>query len=92
MGQIAAKPKPVASRRDVQGKIRKLTEHLSSRQKSAVLKTSKVLVELSASQRRAALDIIRQRDKNGGLDYSWLTSFLTVLSKLKAEQSHSKAE
>ena len=92
MGQIATKSSLDASRHEVQDKIRKLAEHLSLRQKSVVLRTSKILAELSASERHAALNIIRQQDKNGGLDYPWLASFFAVLGKLKAEESESEAE
>lgn len=92
MGQIATKSSPVTSLHEVQDKIRKLTERLSLRQRSAMLRASKVLAELSASERRAALAIIRQRDKNGELDYLWIASFLTVLSKLKAKESKSEAK
>ena len=92
MGQIAIKSSPVASLHEFQDKIRKLTERLSLRQRSAILRTSKVLAELPTSERRAALAIIRQRDKNGWLDYPWIASFLTVLSKLKAEENQSEAK
>lgn len=90
MVQIKTKSSLTASQ--VQDEIRKLTEHLSLGQRSAVLRTSKVLAELSASERHRALDIIRQWDNNGGLDYPWLAGFLTVLDKLKAEESQFEAE
>ncbi|MHC4736787.1 MAG: hypothetical protein ACYTDW_20390 [Planctomycetota bacterium] len=61
-------------------------EHLTSRQRSVILRRSEVLEELSASERSAALAIIRQRDKNGRLDYLWTAHFLTVLTKLKAQE------
>ena len=92
MGQIATKSSPVASLHEVPDKIRKLVEHLSLRQRSVVLRTSKVLAKLSTSERRAALNIIRQLDKNGGLYYPWLASFFAVLRKLKAEENQSEAE
>lgn len=92
MGQIATKSSLGASQHEVQDKIRKLAEHLSVMQKSVVLRTSKVLAKLSTSERRAALNIIRQKDKNGGLDYPWLTSFFAVLRKLKAEEDPSEAK
>lgn len=92
MVQIKTKSSLTASQHEVQDEIRKLTEHLSLGQRSAVLRTSKVLAELSASERHRALDIIRQWDNNGGLDYPWLASFLTVLDKLKAEESQFEAE
>ena len=92
MGQITTKSSPVASEHEFQDEIKKLTEHLSVGQRLALLKRSKVLAELPASERRAAVDIIRQRDKNGGLDYPWFASFLAVLSKLEAEESGSETE
>ena len=92
MGQIATKSSLGASQHEVQDKIRKLAEHLSLRQKSVVLRTSKVLAKLSTSERRAVLNIIRQKDENGGLDYPWLASFFAVLRKLKAEENQSEAK
>lgn len=92
MGQIAGKSLFVASTPQIQREIRNLVKHLSSDRRSVVLKTSEVLAKLRASERRSAEDILRRRYKNGGLDYSWLTSFLAVLSKLKAEESQSEAE
>jgi len=89
MGQIAIKSSLGASQHEVQDKIRKLTGYLSLRQRSAILK---VLGELSASERRATLAIIRQQGKNGGLDYPWLASFFAVLRKLKAEENQSEAK
>ena len=71
-------------------KISKFTERMSRRQRSAVLKASNVLAELSASEKHAALNVIRQRDTNGGLNYPWLASFFKVLSKMKAEESRSE--
>lgn len=85
MGQITTKKTSlVVSQNEVQDIIRKFAQHLPSMQKSVVLRTSKLLAELSVSERRAAMNIIKQQDKNGGLDYPWLVSFLTLLSKLKA--------
>ncbi|MHC4571426.1 MAG: hypothetical protein ACYS0C_05045 [Planctomycetota bacterium] len=92
MGQIATKSSLGVSQHEIQGKIRKLAEHLSLRQKSVVLRTSKVLAKLSTSERRAVLNIIRQKDKNGGLNYPWLASFFAVLRKLKAEENQSEAK
>jgi hypothetical protein len=88
----AIKSTSVESLHNVQGKFLKFTEHLASRQKSEILRKLKVLEELSASERRAAMAIIMQRNNNGGLDYLWTTCFLTVLSKLKAQESKSEAE
>lgn len=92
MGQIATKSSFGVSQHEIQDKIRKLAEHLSLRQKSVVLRTSKVLAKLSSSERRAVLNIVRQKDKNGGLDCPWLASFFSVLRKLKAEENQSEAK
>ena len=92
MGKIATESSLGTSQHEVQDKIRKLAEHLSVMQKSVVLRTSKVLAKLSTSERRAALNIIRQKDKNEGLDYPWLASFFTVLRKLKAEEDQSEVK
>ncbi len=92
MGQIATKSSLGASQHEVQDKIRKLAEHLSVVQKSVVLRTSKVLAKLPTSERRAALNIISQKDENGGLDYPWLASFFEVLRKLKAEEDQSEVK
>jgi len=83
---IGKKSLPAESRQEKQGKLRHLTEHLTSRHMSVILRESEVLEELSISQRRAALAIIRQRGKNGKLDYLWTVNFLTVLTKLKAQE------
>ncbi len=87
----ALKSTSVESLHNVHGKFKKFTEHLVLRQRSEILRGSKVLEELSASERHAAMAIIRQRNKNGGLDYLWTTRFLIVLSKLKAEERESEA-
>jgi len=92
MGQVITKSSFVECHHHVQDEIRKLTKNLPLRQRSAVLRISNRLAELPASERRAALNIIRQRYENRGLDYPWLTSFLAVLGNLKAEQSHYEAE
>lgn len=92
MGQIETKSSLDAPQLEVRDEISELTEHLSLGQRSAVLRTSKVLAGLSASERRAALDIIRQRAQNGGLDYPWFAGFLAVLGRLKAEESRSEAK
>jgi hypothetical protein len=88
MGKVATKSSPVAPRQTVQDEIRELAEHLSSRRRSALLRTSKALADLPASQRRRALGIIRQRAGGRRFDYRWITSFLAVLSRLKAEENH----
>lgn len=86
MGQVATKSTRLAPQREVQAAIRKFARHLPPAQRSLMQKTSKMLAELPASERRAAVDIIRRRDKNEGLDFRWLTSFVAVLRKLKAEE------
>jgi hypothetical protein len=90
MAEIATKSLPVLSHYKVHDKIRKFAQHLPLRQKSVVLRASKMLAELSPSERHAALDIIRQWNNNGELDYPWLASFLAVLGKLKAEENQSE--
>ena len=84
MAQIKTKSSSVTHQLNVEKDISKLTKHLSLGQKSTVLRASRVLAELSSSERHAALDVLKQRNSNGGLDYRWLANFLTVLSKLKA--------
>jgi hypothetical protein len=88
MGKVTTKSSPVAPRQTVQDEIRELAEHLPSRRRSALLKTSKTLADLPASQRRRALGIIRQRAGGKRFDYRWITSFLVVLGRLKAEEDH----
>lgn len=80
----------VESLQNVHGKFEKFTERLASSQRSEILRRSEVLKELSASERRAAMAIIRQRNKNGGLDYLWTARFLIVLTRLKAEERESE--
>lgn len=92
MVQIKTKSSFVARRPYLKNEITKLTKHLPSKQKTAILRASKVLAELSSSERLTALDLLRQKNENGGLDYLWLANFLTSLTRLKAEQNQSKAE
>jgi hypothetical protein len=87
---IAKKSLPAEYLQENQSKLRKLTEHLTSRQRSVILRKLEVLEELSASERRVALAIIRQRDKKGRSDYLWTAHFLTVLTKLKAQERDDK--
>ncbi|MHC4396468.1 MAG: hypothetical protein ACYS1A_12515 [Planctomycetota bacterium] len=87
MAQVKTNSASLNHQPDVKNKITKLTKHLPSDQKSTVLRASKVLAELSPSQRREALALLEQRNNNGGLDYRWITEFLTVLGKLKAQES-----
>ncbi|MHC4527523.1 MAG: hypothetical protein ACYS29_06575 [Planctomycetota bacterium] len=61
---------------------------LSLRQKFVALKVSETLAQLQPSQRRAALDVIKRRDKHGQLDLAWLAGFLKVLKALNDEQRH----
>jgi hypothetical protein len=82
----AIKSTSIESLHNVHGKFWKFTERLASRQRSDILRRSKVLEELSASERRAVMAIIMQRNNNGGLDYLWTAHFLTVLSKLRVEE------
>ena len=67
--------------------IKKVAEQLSSGQRSAGPMTLDVLSQLRASERRSAIDIIRRRYKDGELDRSWLSNFIEVLTKLKAEEN-----
>jgi hypothetical protein len=92
MSVNAIKPTSVESLHNVHVKFRKFTKHLASRQRSVILRRSEVLEELSTSERRAAMAIIRQRNKNGGLDYLWTSRFLTVLTKLKAGEREPEAK
>ncbi|UCF43222.1 MAG: hypothetical protein JSV99_11710 [Planctomycetota bacterium] len=89
MGSIATKSSPVAPRQTIQDAITELAEHLPSNRRSSFLKAAKALEELPASERRTALGIIRQRAGDGRLDYRWVSSFLAVLHRLKAEENHS---
>lgn len=92
MVQIKTKSSFGAHRPNVKKEIIKLTKHLPSKQKTAILRASNVLAELSSSERLTALDLLRQKSENGGLDYLWLANFLTSLTSLKTEQNQSKAE
>jgi len=85
MGNIATKSAP---RQTVQDAIRELAEQLPSNRRSSFLKAAKALEELSACERRRALGIIRQRAGDGRLDYRWVSSFLAVLRRLRAEEDH----
>ena len=81
----AIKSTSIESLYNVHSKFWKFTERLASKKRSEILRRSKVLEELSASERRAAMAIISQRNNNRGLDYLWTAHFLTVLTKLKAQ-------
>ena len=83
-----AKRSPVAANDGIQGVIRRCIRNLPLQQRLAVIKNSEVLAELRASDRRKALNIIRQRDKRGELDYPWLNGFLEVLRVLKSGENH----
>lgn len=87
MRKIESKSSLLESQHEVQGKVRKLLRDLSLSQKLAMLKASDILAELPPSQRRAALHIIRQRNKRTEVDVAWLASFLKVLRALKAEEN-----
>jgi hypothetical protein len=86
MRKIESKSSLLESRHEIQGKVRKLLRDLSLSQKLAMLEASDMLAELPPSQRRAALHIIRQRNKRAEVDVAWLASFLKVLRALKAEE------
>jgi phytoene/squalene synthetase len=66
--------------------IRKEPAELSLRQKFVALRVSEALAELLPSERRAALDVIKQRDKHSQLDLAWLAGLLKVLKALKAQE------
>jgi phytoene/squalene synthetase len=66
--------------------IRKGPAELSLRQKFVALSVSEALAELLPSERRAALDVIKQRDKRAQLDLAWLAGLLKVLKALKAQE------
>ena len=67
--------------------IKEVAEQLSCGQSSVEPITLDVFAQLGAPERRSAIDIIRHRYENGELDYCWLSSFVEVLTKLKAQQS-----
>jgi len=85
MGNIATKSGP---RQTVQDSIREVAAQLPSKYRSALLRASKTLAELPASERRTALGIIRQHAGDGRFGYRWISSFLAVLRRLKAEEDH----
>jgi hypothetical protein len=87
MRKIESKSSLIESRHEVQGKVGKLLRDLSLSQKLTMLKASDILAELPPSQRRAALHIIKQRNKYAEVDFAWLASFLKVLKALKAEEN-----
>ena len=67
--------------------IKEVAEQLSGGQSSVKPIRLDVFSQLCAPQRRSAIDIIRYRSENGELDYSWLSIFVEVLTKLQAQQS-----
>ncbi len=88
MTQVKTKPSVVAQRPVVARKMAEFTKHLSAPQKSTVMRAAKVLAQLSPSQRSELFALLQKRNTNGGLDYQWLTSLLTVLKKLKAQETN----
>ena len=87
MSNIKCKSSLLESRHEVQSKMKKLLRDLSLSQKLAMLKAPQVLVQLRPDQRRAALNVIKQRDERAEIDFAWLASFLKVLRALQAEEN-----
>ena len=93
MAQSEMKSSLLESRHKAQNEIKEpKSENSSLHKKLEMLRASDVLARMQPEDRRAALAIIRQRDKHGQLDGSWLASFIRVLRALKAEESHSEGE
>ena len=88
MGQLQTKPLSAAASGETRIVVRRCVKHLPLEQRLAAIKASTVLDELSASDRRTALNIIRKQYKCGELDYPWFEGFLEILRVLKAEENH----
>ena len=87
MSNIKCKSSLLESRHEVQNKMKKLLRDLSLSQKLAMLKAPQVLAQLRPAQRRAVLNVIKQRDDQAEIDFAWLASFLKVLRAIKAEEN-----
>ena len=87
MSNMKCKSSLLESRLQVQSEMKKLLRDLSLSLKLAMLKAPQVLAQLQPAQRRAVLNVIKQRDERAEIDFAWLASFLKVLRALKAEQS-----
>ena len=87
MGQVRTKSELVDSRHKVQDEIRKLVRGSGVAKKLTATRASNVLAAMKPSERRAVLDIMKKRDKNGKLNYLWLATFLKVLKALKTEEN-----
>lgn len=87
MSNIKSKSSLLESRHEVQSKMKKLLRDLSLSQKLAMLKAPQVLAQLRPAERRAVLNVIKQRDEQSEIDFAWLASFLKVLRTLKAEEN-----
>ena len=87
MSNIKCKSSLIESRHEVQSKMTQILRDLSLCQKLAMLKAPQILEQLQPAQRRAALNLIKQRDQQAEIDFAWLTSFLKVLRALKAEEN-----
>lgn len=87
MSNIKGKSSVLESRHEVQSNMKKQLRDLSLSQKLAMLKAPQVLAQLRPAQRRAALNIIKQRDERTEIDCAWLASFLKVLRALRDEEN-----
>ncbi len=87
MSNIKSKSSLLESRHEVQSKMNNLLIDSPLSQKLAMLKASQVLEQLRPAQRRAALNVIKQRDEQSEIDFAWLAGFLKILRALKAEEN-----
>ena len=87
MSNMKSKSALLESRHEVHSKMKKLLRDLSLSQKLAMLKAPQVLAQLRPAERRAALNVIKQRDERAKIDCAWLAGFLKVLRALKAEEN-----
>ena len=87
MSNIKSKSSLLESRHEVQSTMKELLRDLSLSQKLAMLKAPRVLAQLRPAERRAVLNIIKQRDQQAEIDFAWLAGFLKVLRALKAEEN-----
>ncbi len=54
--------------------------------KSAPNKTLRVVKELSPREKRTAMAILKQRQRQGKLDPKWAHDFMKVLTAMKAQE------
>ena len=62
------------------------TKVFNASSRSVAEKTLNAMKGLSSREKRAALEIIKQRQRQGRLDSRWAANFVKVLTALKAQE------